>query len=143
MQMVLKWTSVLIVAAAIGVLIKPDLVPAIGLSGDDTARINNAFKNHTSNIVVEAPAQVSRLMPDLVDVEKHQVFFVELESGQRIKVMHNLDEAPPVPVVVGSNIRLRGEYDWTPEGGVIHWTHHDPKGQREGGWIEYQDHIYR
>lgn len=143
MQRTLKWISFLAVVMTLGVWLSPRFVSAVGLSSDDADRIQKAFNQNTSNIVVETRARVIVLYPDLIDLEKHQVFKVELDNGHRLQVMHNLDEAPPVPVVVGSEIRLRGEYDWSPAGGTIHWTHDDPARQREGGWIEYQDRVYR
>ena len=33
---------------------------------------------------------------------------------------------------------FRGEYDWNPQGGVIHWKHHDHGGQHPGGWLKHQ-----
>ncbi|MEZ5478885.1 MAG: DUF3465 domain-containing protein [Thiolinea sp.] len=57
-------------------------------------------------------------------------------------VAHNIDLAPRVPVEPGGRVNLRGEYAWNNRGGVIHWTHHDPKGRRDGGWIEWQGKRY-
>ncbi|MBM4117331.1 DUF3465 domain-containing protein [bacterium] len=37
---------------------------------------------------------------------------------------------------MGDALSARGEYEWNPEGGVLHWTHRDPEGRRPGGWIE-------
>ena len=58
-------------------------------------------------------------------------------------VAHNVEIAPRVPVEPGAQLRLAGEYDWNSRGGVIHWTHRDPEGEREGGWIRYGDRVYR
>jgi len=32
-----------------------------------------------------------------------------------------------------------GEYAWNAQGGVIHWTHHDPNGHHIAGWLTHQD----
>ena len=61
---------------------------------------------------------------------------IALENNHRLLVSHDLVLARSVPVEVNSKVRVKGEYDWSPRGGVIHWTHRDPTGTREGGWIE-------
>jgi hypothetical protein len=43
----------------------------------------------------------------------------------------------------GEMIEFYGEYEWNDKGGVIHWTHHDPKGKHAGGWLRYQGKLYR
>ena len=58
-------------------------------------------------------------------------------------VAHNLDLAPRVPVAVGDSIELKGEYEWNPKGGVVHWNHRDPEGRHETGWIRYQGRLYQ
>ena len=48
----------------------------------------------------------------------------------------------PVPVAVGSTVRVHGLFEWTPKGGVVHWTHHDPSGKTPGGWIRCGGKTY-
>ncbi|HIQ07513.1 MAG TPA: DUF3465 domain-containing protein, partial [Thiotrichaceae bacterium] len=40
-------------------------------------------------------------------------------------------------------IKIRGRYEWNNRGGVLHWTHHDPKGRKEGGWIYHNNKFYK
>jgi hypothetical protein len=40
-------------------------------------------------------------------------------------------------------VAFRGEYEWNPEGGIIHWTHHDPGGRHAGGWLKHKGKTYR
>ena len=40
-----------------------------------------------------------------------------------------------VSPALGDHVIVHGEYIWNPEGGLIHFTHHDPQGTHEGGYI--------
>ena len=74
---------------------------------------------------------------------RHQRLIVELESGHTVLVAHNIDVAPRVSSVrEGDLLRFFGEYEWNEQGGVIHWTHHDPAGRHAGGWLEHEGSRY-
>jgi hypothetical protein len=69
---------------------------------------------------------------------------VRLRSGQTLLIAHNIDLAPRVPAIeIGNEVAFFGEYEWTRDGGVMHWTHHDPDGKHIGGWIKYQGVTYQ
>jgi hypothetical protein len=33
-------------------------------------------------------------------------------------------------------------YEWNDLGGLVHWTHHDPQGIEDGGYVRYRAKIY-
>jgi hypothetical protein len=109
----------------------------------DADRIVEAHRGQESNLIVEVDATVIRKLPDDEFGDVKQTFLVQLDNGHTLLVAHNVDIAPRVPVERGAQLRLAGEYDWNSRGGVIHWTHRDPDGEREGGWIRYGDRVYR
>lgn len=43
----------------------------------------------------------------------------------------------------GDTIAFRGEYEWNPKGGVIHWTHHDPGYRHIDGWLLHDGVTYQ
>jgi len=43
----------------------------------------------------------------------------------------------------GDTISFSGEYVYNPKGGVIHWTHHSPKGNHPGGWVMHNNEKYQ
>jgi hypothetical protein len=47
-----------------------------------------------------------------------------------------------VPVAVGDHVIVHGEYVWNAQGGLIHFTHHDPQGTHEGGYIQENGKTY-
>ncbi len=103
----------------------------------------SAFARRANDEWVEARLTVVRLLTDDNDGRRHQRFIATSAGGQSILVAHNIDLAERVPVAVGDNVYLRGQYEWNDRGGVIHWTHHDPAGRHGGGFVRHEERVYR
>jgi len=110
----------------------------------DDAAIVSDFQNHQSNVEVTADGTVVRLLPDRTSATgMHEQFIVKLSSGEiTIEVEHNISIAARVPVALGDHVIVHGEYIWNAQGGLIHFTHHDPKGTHEGGYIQDNGKTY-
>ena len=108
------------------------------------ASIEQAFKNHKSNLQVKGSGTVSRLLKDDNKGSRHQKFILKLSSGQTILIAHNIDLAPRINSISnGDIVQFYGEYEWNNKGGVVHWTHRDPKGHHIGGWLKHNGKIYQ
>ncbi len=102
-----------------------------------------AYRQGQSDLWVEAEATVIRLLPDDLEGDRHQKFIVQMKSGQTLLISHNIDIAPRIETLkVGDKIQFRGEYEWNPKGGVVHWTHKDPDFRHQGGWIKHGNITY-
>src|SRR5215510_2651912 len=110
---------------------------------DDSA-IGRAFSERTSKVQVEGEGVVTRILSDDVSGSRHQRFIVRLGSGQTLLVTHNIDIAPRIAGLrEGDVVSFYGEYAWNPEGGVVHWTHHDPEGRHAAGWLRHNGQTYQ
>jgi hypothetical protein len=106
--------------------------------------IRQAFNNHQSDIQVGGSGRVVKILPDDTKGSRHQKFIIELNSGQTLLIAHNIDIAPKIrTLIVGDHISFYGEYDWNAKGGVVHWTHHDPGGRHESGWLNHGGENYQ
>jgi uncharacterized protein DUF3465 len=106
--------------------------------------VAEAFENQQSGIEVSGEGTVSRILGDDNDGDRHQRFVLALGSGQTLLVAHNIDVAPRIEsLAVGDQVSFHGVYEWNDKGGVVHWTHHDPQGQHEAGWLRHRGHTYR
>ena len=85
---------------------------------------------------------MKRLLSDDDDGDRHQRFILQLGNRDTLLIAHNLDLADRVPVGLGDRIQFRGMYEWNELGGLVHWTHHDPMGIEDGGWIRYRRQLY-
>lgn len=88
--------------------------------------------------------EVIRLLPDDNKGNRHQRFIIKLSSGQTLLIAHNIDIAPRVENInVGDAVSFFGQYEPNEKGGVIHWTHRDPKGQHTAGWLNHKSRMYQ
>jgi Protein of unknown function (DUF3465) len=109
----------------------------------DLASIKQAFENQQSNLQVKQKGRIAKILRDDQYGPRHQRFLVQLDSGQKLLIAHNTDLAREVEgLKVGEIISFSGEYEWNNKGGVVHWTHHDPKGHHPGGWLFYNKRKY-
>jgi hypothetical protein len=110
--------------------------PSAGADAAGDSVLSRAFRDHASRIEVTGHGTVSRVLPDDVEGSRHQRFIVRLPSGQAVLIAHNIDLAGRLPALrVGDAVAFRGEYEWNEKGGVVHWTHRDPGGRHQGGWL--------
>lgn len=120
-----------------------DHTQATSRVGSD-ADFARAFADRAVGLGVEGQGTVSKLLTDDTDGAEHQRFIVRLDSGQTLLVTHNIDIAPRISGLrVGDTMSFKGEYEWNSEGGVIHWTHHDPTGSHPAGWITHDRRTYQ
>jgi hypothetical protein len=107
-------------------------------------QLKHAFENEISNLQVEGRGVVKAILRDDTKGSKHQRIIVALHTGQSVLVAHNIDLAPRVENLnKGDAIAFFGEYEWNPRGGVIHWTHHDPRNKHVAGWLKHNGRLYR
>ena len=124
----------------------PDLLP--GSATTSTAKTDNtllrrAIANGTSDVQVIGSGKVIKVLPDDTEGSKHQRFLVKIENQDVILIAHNIDLAPRVAnLKYGDSIRFNGEYEWNDKGGVVHWTHKDPRSKHVHGWLEHQGNKY-
>ncbi len=111
-----------------------------GTSHDEA--LADAFANRASELQVEGTGTVSRILPDDNNGSRHQRFVVRLSSGQTLLIAHNIDIAPRVsPLQPGDTVTFRGDYEWSAQGGIVHWTHRDPSGRHRAGFIRRSGHT--
>ena len=123
-----------------------ELFPPDEVTGaDDSAEVLAvAFDEERGGFQVEGSGVVIRILADDNDGGRHQRFILRLSSGQTLLIAHNIDLAPRVDgVAEGDTVRFFGEYEWNPQGGVLHWTHHDPQGRHPDGWLQHDGSTYQ
>lgn len=92
---------------------------------------------------VEVYGKVLRLLTDDNEGSRHQRFILRLGAERTLLVAHNIDLVSRVPVALGDRVKLKGMYEWNDLGGLVHWTHHDPMGVEQGGYIDHRGKVYQ
>lgn len=114
------------------------------LAWADNAQIEQAYRQHRSDLQIEGEGRVIKLLADDNRGSRHQRFVIRLQSGQTLLVAHNIDLAPKVDELkVGDTVAFSGEYEWSDKGGTLHWTHRDPGGRHVAGWLKHGGRVYQ
>ena len=116
-----------------------------------TSQSNEGFIDHSE---VTGNGTVIKILPDDNKAggdqfngdhdSRHQRFILRLPSGQTVLIVHNIDLAPRVELLnEGDTVVFKGVYISNNQGGLIHWTHRDPNGRHEDGWLKRNGKIYQ
>ncbi len=116
---------------------------SINKQGNSKRLVETLYAKQQSDTIIEITGKVIKLLADDIEGSRHQKFIVKLASGHTLLVSHNIDLATRINSLRQNDIvKIKGEYEWTKRGGVVHWTHHDPTGRHEDGWIEHKGKRY-
>jgi hypothetical protein len=111
-------------------------------AGSDSLR--SAFTNRQSDVQIQGSGIVVKSLPDDLEGSRHQKFILKDNSGQTVLFAHNIDLAPKIEGLrKGDRVDYYGEYEWNDRGGVIHWTHGDPRGRHASGWLKHNGKTYQ
>jgi hypothetical protein len=87
---------------------------------------------------------IVRTLSDDTKGSRHQRFIIRVPSGRTLLIAHNIDLAPRISFLnVGDTVVFNGVYESNAKGGVIHWTHHDPSGKHQSGWLKHNGRTYQ
>ncbi|HUA08549.1 MAG TPA: DUF3465 domain-containing protein [Candidatus Acidoferrales bacterium] len=122
---------------------------AAGCSGHpeqpDNARICAAYGSGQSGVEVIGSGTVLALLGTSNGRSgEHEGFLLKL-TGQcdlALRIETNVDITGPVPLQPGETVVVKGQFEDDADGGVIHWTHHDPSGRHITGYVEAGGKFY-
>ncbi|WP_435234925.1 DUF3465 domain-containing protein [Psychromonas sp. PT13] len=128
------------IIAALVVIISLFTLPVLS----NNTSIKEAYDSQKSDVQVKGEGEVFVILADDLQESKHQKFILRIDSKHTVLIAHNIDLAPRIEnVKVGDRVAFYGEYEWNNKGGVVHWTHKDPRGSHIDGWLKHQDKTYQ
>lgn len=105
--------------------------------------MTRTFDKRDTGSWIEVKGFVTRLLSDDDEGSRHQRFIIDFGARRTLLIAHNLDLAKRVPLGMGDRVHVRGMYEWNDLGGLVHWTHDDPQGSEDGGFVRYRTRTYR
>lgn len=109
----------------------------------DDRSLVEAVRSRRNVYYVEAgKLKVTQLLPDDRQGRPHQKWVTRLSDGSEITIIYNSDMGERVPVNVGREFGVGGEFIWTKQGGIVHWVHEDPKKKRPDGYVYVDGIVY-
>lgn len=112
------------------------------LVNDDRQLIQAMASRKNAHFVEAGNIKVTQLLPDDRQGLPHQKWMAQLSNGSKVMVVYNLDMGAYVPVRVGDAFSVGGQFIWTKQGGLVHWTHKDPRRTRPDGYVYFDGTYY-
>jgi hypothetical protein len=109
---------------------------------DDSALIAAVNAQHNEFYVEAGNLVTTKILNDDTSGLSHQKWQARLSNGSIVTIVYNSDMGARVPIQVGENFSVGGQFIWTGSYGLIHWVHEDPQGRRPDGYIYLNGVIY-
>ena len=104
--------------------------------------VEKAYYDKESDLMVEVTGEVVRVVRPVEGNEGHQEFQMSLPNGQVLLVVRNTSARDRAPVEVHDRVTVRGDYQWSEMGGVVHGAQRDYSMDRRHGWVEIDGKKY-
>lgn len=111
-------------------------------AANDSMLVAAINQERNVNYIEAGNLTVERLLPDDLSGRPHQKIVVRLSNGKSIQIISNLEFCEKAPVSIGDKVSVGGQFIWTRGTGLVHWTHTDPSGQRQKGFLLYNGKDY-
>jgi hypothetical protein len=106
--------------------------------------VASAYIQRLQDVHVEGEGRLVKVLPDDNDGSKHQRFILNTPENVTVLIAHNIDLAQRIiNLTIGDTVYFSGEYVWNEKGGIVHWTHQDPRGQHVSGWLKHNGVTYQ
>ncbi len=116
-----------------------------GGNADNAGALDAIAQNRDGvEVTVEGPV-IHVLAESNGESGTHDRFVIEVRSGskeQDILIADNVSIGRTAPIQEGDDVTVKGVLAIDPSGPVIHWTHHDPSGRHESGFIRDRGVLY-
>lgn len=120
------------------------VVPEISNKRLDNSQLLAAYKNRVAKVQVKGSGVIVKVLKDDLEGIRHQRLIVKVNNNQTLLIAHNIDLASRIPnPKIGDVVEFYGEYVWNNKGGVLHWTHKDPRKRHIDGWLKYGGRLYQ
>jgi hypothetical protein len=129
----------------LGIVLLLLLGPACAAPTPDNAAVERHYAEHRSTVEVTAEGVVTSVLADESGPSgTHQRFIIRLAGAtQTVLVDNKVTIGQRAPVATQDDVIVHGKYLWNDQGGLIHFTHHDPAPAHEGGWIQVHGVRYQ
>jgi Protein of unknown function (DUF3465) len=135
--------GIALLGAALVVFLQGGFSPTAGVpeGGSAATQHQSGWRDGTQ---LTTSGVVTRILADDRDGSRHQRFIIRVDGGNTLLIAHNIDLAPRLNgLEVGQRVQVSGEFAWNPQGGTLHWTHHDPQGRHVPGYVEWRGRRYQ
>jgi hypothetical protein len=106
--------------------------------------VAGAYLQGLHDVQVQGEGRVVKMLPDDNEGSRHQRFVVRTSEDVSVLIAHNIDLASRIAnLQLGDQVGFFGEYVWNDEGGIVHWTHRDPRGEHLHGWLKHEGATYQ
>ena len=110
----------------------------------ESVPIEQAQKANLDKVQVCGEGKVIKTLPDDNKGIRHQRFILRTGTDSTVLIVHNIDIAPRLnDLQRDDTVGFSGEYISNNRGGLVHWTHHDPKHRHHDGWLLYKNKRYQ
>lgn len=122
--------------------------PSASHSHANNGAVYDAWRDARSHVEVTLEGSVARVLGTRMGrSSRHEGFLVHLSGGDgrglTVRVEDNVDLTGPIPLTEGRFVEVRGEYVYDARGGLVHYTHRDPRARHAAGYVLVDGKFYQ